>query len=163
MLTTVLNTMMDVLDRPIWFADTINCHHNFTQREHHMNRNLWITRKGAIQARVGDRGVIPGSMGAASFIVSGKGNPASFSSCSHGAGRKMSRNQAKRELDLETLRESMKDIVWNGSPGKRQGEDKMLLDEDPRAYKDIDEVMAAQDDLVTIDHRLHQILNYKGT
>jgi tRNA-splicing ligase RtcB len=163
MLTAVLNQMMALMNRVIIPTDVINCHHNFTQMEHHMNRNLWITRKGAIQARVGDRGVIPGSMGAASFIVSGKGNPASFSSCSHGAGRKMSRNQAKRELDLETLRESMKDIVWNGRPGARQGEDKMLLDEDPRAYKDIDEVMAAQDDLVTIEHRLHQILNYKGT
>lgn len=163
MLTAVLNQMMDFLGRPVIPTDVINCHHNFTQLEHHMGKNLWITRKGAIQAREGDRGVIPGSMGAASYIVSGKGNAASFCSCSHGAGRRMSRNQAKRELDLETLRDSMKDIVWNGRPGARQGEDKMLLDEDPRAYKNIQDVMAAQEDLVTVEHRLHQILNYKGT
>lgn len=163
MLTAVLNALMDELNRVVVPTDVINCHHNFTQREHHMGKNLWITRKGAIQAREGDRGVIPGSMGAASYIVSGKGNPASFNSCSHGAGRRMSRNQAKRELDLETLHKQMEGICWNGRPGSRQGEDKMLLDEDPRSYKNIDEVMAAQRDLVVIEHRLRQILNYKGT
>lgn len=163
MLNAILWEIEAHLGRVIDPVEIINCHHNFTQREHHMGKNLWITRKGAIQAREGDRGVIPGSMGAASYIVSGKGNPASFNSCSHGAGRKMSRNQAKKTLDLETLRKQMEGIAWNGSPGKRDGEDKMLLDEDPRAYKDIDEVMAAQRDLVVIDHRLRQVLNYKGT
>lgn len=143
------------MGRPVATVDVINCHHNFTEREHHMGRNVWLTRKGAIRAREGDRGVIPGSMGAASYIVSGKGNPASFHSCSHGAGRKMSRGQARRELDRETLVETMKDKAWNGDA-------ETLIDEDPRAYKDIDEVMAAQADLVTIEHRLHQVLNYKG-
>jgi tRNA-splicing ligase RtcB len=136
-------------------VDTINCHHNFTQQENHNGQNVWLTRKGAIRARVGDRGVIPGSMGAASFIVSGLGNTASYCSCSHGAGRKMSRTVARKTLDQQGLIDAMAGKAWNGDA-------KQLLDEDPRAYKDIDEVMAAQSDLVTIDHRLHQILNYKG-
>ena len=143
------------LGREVAVADVINCHHNFTEREHHMGQDVWLTRKGAIRARAGDRGVIPGSMGAASFIVSGCGNDASFHSCSHGAGRRMSRGQARRELDEQTLVEAMAGKAWNNDA-------KTLIDEDPRAYKDIDEVMAAQSDLVTIDHRLHQILNYKG-
>lgn len=163
MLSAVLNEIATFLGRPIAVVDEINCHHNFTQREHHMGKNLWITRKGAIQAREGDRGVIPGSMGAASYIVRGKGSAASFCSCSHGAGRRMSRGQAKRELDIETLERSMEGIAWNAGPGTRPGNAAQLLDEDPRAYKDIDEVMAAQDDLVSVEHRLHQILNYKGT
>ena len=162
MMKLVLTEIGKFLSRDPRPVDTINCHHNFTERENHGGRNVWITRKGAIRAREGDRGVIPGSMGAASYIVSGKGSAASFHSCSHGAGRRMSRGQAKRELDVETLREQMKGIAWNGSPGRRDGDDKALLDEDPRAYKDIDQVMEAQKDLVTIDHRLHQILNYKG-
>ena len=134
----------------------INCHHNFTEMEHHRGRNLWITRKGAIRARVGDHGVIPGSMGAASFIISGLGNDASYHSCSHGAGRAMSRNQARKTLDLEGLRTAMAGKEWNDTEAEE------LLDEDPRAYKDIDAVMAAQSDLVSIDHTLHQVLNYKG-
>jgi tRNA-splicing ligase RtcB len=143
------------MGRDVALVDVINCHHNFTEREHHMGQNVWLTRKGAIRAREGDRGVIPGSMGAASFIVSGVGNTPSFHSCSHGAGRRMSRGQARRELDEQTLIDTMAGKAWNNDA-------KTLLDEDPRAYKDIDEVMAAQADLVTIDHRLHQILNYKG-
>ena len=143
------------MGRPVELVDVINCHHNFTERENHMGQNVWLTRKGAIRARVGDRGVIPGSMGAASFIVSGVGSAASFHSCSHGAGRRMSRGQARRELDEQTLIDVMAGVAWNNDA-------KALIDEDPRAYKDIDEVMAAQSDLVTIDHRLHQILNYKG-
>lgn len=143
------------MGRPIGLVDIINCHHNFTEREHHMGKNVWLTRKGAIRAREGDRGVIPGSMGAASYIVKGKGNAASFCSCSHGAGRRMSRGQARRELDRETLVAAMAGKAWNGDA-------ETLIDEDPRAYKDIDEVMAAQADLVEIEHRLHQVLNYKG-
>ena len=133
----------------------INCHHNFTERENHMGQNLWITRKGAIRAREGDRGVIPGSMGAETFVVSGKGNVPSFMSCSHGAGRKMSRRAAERNLTSESLNRLMVNKAWNGdSVG--------LLDEHPDAYKDIHEVMANQTDLVTIDNVLTQILNYKG-
>lgn len=163
MLQAVLNEVATFLNRPIVVVDEINCHHNFTEREHHMGRNLWITRKGAIRAREGDRGVIPGSMGARSYIVSGKGMPASFCSCSHGAGRRMSRGRAKRELDVETLERQMEGIAWNAGPGTRPGNASQLLDEDPRAYKPIDEVMAAQSDLVTVEHELRQILNYKGT
>lgn len=143
-------------DRAVAVLDSINCHHNFTEREHHMGRNVWVTRKGAIRAREGDRGVIPGSMGAASYIVSGKGMPASFCSCSHGAGRRMSRSQARKTLDRETLVQTMSGKAWNDDA-------ETLIDEDPRAYKDIDEVMANQTDLVTVEHTLRQVLNYKGS
>jgi tRNA-splicing ligase RtcB len=146
-------------------VDEINCHHNFTEREQHVvggsSQSVWLTRKGAIRARVGDRGVIPGSMGAQSFVVSGKGAAASYHSCSHGAGRRMSRNAARRDLDVATLEATMADKAWNGKG--RSGSAKALIDEDPRAYKDIGEVMANQADLVTIEHTLRQILNYKGT
>lgn len=163
----MMRLVRDALDRfighEVKLHEVINCHHNFTEREHHHGKNLWITRKGAIRARVGDRGVIPGSMGASSFIVSGLGSKASYESCSHGAGRRMSRAQAKRELTVESLNTMMEGKAWNGSPGERQGNGDVLLDEHPHAYKDIDEVMERQKDLVSIDHRLHQILNYKGT
>ncbi len=155
MMRLVRDELDRFMGRTVDLVDVINCHHNFTEREHHMGQNVWLTRKGAIRAREGDRGVIPGSMGAASFIVSGLGSAASFHSCSHGAGRRMSRGQARRELDEQTLIETMAGKAWNNDAHT-------LIDEDPRAYKDIDEVMAAQSDLVTIDHRLHQILNYKG-
>ena len=138
-------------------ARTINCHHNFTQQEHHHGQDLWITRKGAIKADVGDLGVIPGSMGTRSYIVEGLGNPASFTSCSHGAGRRMSRGQARRELTVESLRESMGDREWNSDRAEA------LLDEHPSSYKDIDQVMADQTDLVRPLHALRQVFNYKGT
>jgi tRNA-splicing ligase RtcB len=136
--------------------DRVNCHHNFTERENHMGENVWLTRKGAIRARVGDRGVIPGSMGTKSYIVSGLGNPASYCSCSHGAGRRLSRGAARKTLDIEGLRTAMEGKTWNDRDAEA------LIDEDPRAYKDIDQVMADQADLVQIEHTLHQILNYKG-
>ena len=148
-------------DDAVEIVDQINCHHNFTEREQHGGQSVWLTRKGAIRARIGDRGVIPGSMGAQSFIVSGKGVASSYHSCSHGAGRRMSRAAARRNLDVETFEATMAEKAWNGKG--RHGSAKMLLDEDPRAYKDIGEVMANQSDLVTIDHELRQILNYKGT
>lgn len=155
MMRLVQRCVDEFLGRPIGVEDEINCHHNFTAREHHHGRNLWITRKGAIRARDGDRGVIPGSMGAQSYIVRGLGNPASFCSCSHGAGRRMSRTAARRELDRQGLVDAMAGKAWNGDA---EG----LIDEDPRAYKDIDEVMANQADLVAVEHTLRQILNYKG-
>lgn len=155
MLRLVLEQVDEFLGRPVSTADVINCHHNFTARERHMGRDLWLTRKGAIRARKGDRGVIPGSMGAETFIVSGRGSAESFQSCSHGAGRRMSRRAAKRNLDVESLNVAMEGKTWNVDPA--------LLDEHPDAYKDINEVMANQADLVTIDHTLTQILNYKGT
>jgi tRNA-splicing ligase RtcB len=135
----------------------INCHHNFTQREVHNGNELWITRKGAIKADVDDLGVIPGSMGTASYIVAGKGNEASWLSCSHGAGRRHSRTQAKKLYTAADLAEQMKGKVWLS---KRAA---ALVDEIPTAYKDIDQVMADQSDLVEILHTLHQVLNYKGT
>jgi tRNA-splicing ligase RtcB len=144
------------LGRPVDVVEQVNCHHNFTEREHHRGRDFWITRKGAIRARVGDRGVIPGSMGTGSFIVRGKGDPASWCSCSHGAGRRLSRGQARRGLTTEDLRTRMAGKAWNETQADR------LLDEHPSAYKDIGAVMEAQSDLVEIEHRLTQVLNYKG-
>ncbi|HUY54726.1 MAG TPA: RtcB family protein, partial [Candidatus Nanopelagicaceae bacterium] len=137
-------------------TDTINCHHNYTEREHHLGRDLWITRKGAIRARVGDRGIIPGSMGTASYIVGGLGNAASYQSCSHGAGRRMSRTRARKEIPADDLRQMMRGREW------LEEEADHLVDEAPAAYKDIDQVMADQADLVKVVHRLSQVLNYKG-
>lgn len=137
-------------------SQTINCHHNFTEKEHHLGRNVWLTRKGAIRAREGDLGVIPGSMGTRSYIVEGLGNPSSYHSCSHGAGRRMSRGRARRELSVESFTEAMAGKTW------LSGQAEKLLDEHPLSYKDIDQVMADQQDLVEVKHTLHQILNYKG-
>lgn len=135
----------------------INCHHNFTQREVFDGVETWITRKGAIKADVGDMGVIPGSMGTRSYIVRGKGNPVSWNSCSHGAGRRMSRTQAKREFSVADLTLQMEGKTWLSDRASS------LVDEIPSCYKDIDQVMADQSDLVEIEHTLHQVLNYKGT
>jgi tRNA-splicing ligase RtcB len=135
----------------------INCHHNYTEREHHHGKDVWLTRKGAIRAREGDLGVIPGSMGTSSFIVRGLGNPASYDSCSHGAGRRMSRSRARKEISLEDFKSSMEGRDWQLDKADQ------LVDEAPQAYKDIDQVMVDQSDLVAVEHTLHQILNYKGT
>ncbi|MEW9531099.1 RtcB family protein [Microbispora sp. NPDC049125] len=135
---------------------TINCHHNFSQKETHQGRDLWITRKGAIKADKGDEGVIPGSMGTRSYIVRGLGNPLSYNSCSHGAGRRMSRGRAKRELSAESLTEAMRGRTWNADRAAA------LVDEHPEAYKPIDRVMADQKDLVEVRHTLRQVFNYKG-
>ncbi|MCH8186867.1 MAG: RtcB family protein [Chloroflexi bacterium] len=133
----------------------INCHHNFAAVEEHQGRELWITRKGAIRAARGDYGVIPGSMGTCSYVVEGLGAADSYTSASHGAGRRMSRGQARRELTQESLVEMMEGKAWNQNA-------KALLDEHPMAYKDIDEVMEDQRDLVRIVHTLRQVANYKG-
>ncbi|MGH9284599.1 MAG: RtcB family protein [Acidimicrobiales bacterium] len=135
----------------------INCHHNFTQREVHAGQELWITRKGAIKADRGDFGVIPGSMGTRSYIVAGKGNAASWTSCAHGAGRRHSRTQARKLFTRDDLAAQMAGKVWLS---ERAG---ALIDEIPAAYKDIDQVMADQADLVEVQHTLGQVLNYKGT
>lgn len=134
----------------------INCHHNYCEREHHFGRDVWLTRKGAIRARVGDLGVIPGSMGTRSYIVRGLGSPASYSSCSHGAGRRLSRSAARKSLTVDSLAEWMAGKAWNATQAQA------LLDEHPVAYKEIDQVMADQADLVEPLHTLSQILNYKG-
>jgi len=136
---------------------TVNCHHNFTQPEVHDGRELWVTRKGAIRADTGDLGVIPGSMGTRSYIVAGKGTAASWKSCSHGAGRRHSRTQARKLFSPADLAEQMTGKTW------LKGRAAALVDEIPTAYKDIDQVMADQADLVEVLHTLHQVLNYKGT
>jgi tRNA-splicing ligase RtcB len=144
-------------DVPINLANyemAVNCHHNYVAREHHFGQNLWITRKGAVRAREGDLGIIPGSMGAKSFIVRGKGNEDSFHSCSHGAGRRMSRGKAKKLISLE-------DHIA-ATAGVECRKDADVIDESPAAYKSIDAVMAAQDELVSIVHTLKQVLCVKG-
>ena len=141
--------------RPFELTDmAVNCHHNYVARENHFGANVLVTRKGAVRARKGDLGIIPGSMGTGSFIVRGKGNHESFCSCSHGAGRAMSRGQAKKQISLEQHAEAMK-----GIEGRIDAD---VLDESPAAYKDISAVMAAQDDLIEVVHRLRQIVNVKG-
>lgn len=133
---------------------TVNCHHNYCEREHHFGQNVLVTRKGAVRARENDMGIIPGSMGTRSYIVKGLGNPDSFNSCSHGAGRRMSRGEAKRRFTVEDLIQQTSGIEC------RKDED--VLDEIPAAYKDIDRVMANQTDLVSIVATLKQVLCVKG-
>lgn len=132
----------------------VNCHHNYISKENHFGENVFVTRKGAVRAREGDLGIIPGSMGTGSFIVRGLGNHESFCSCSHGAGRRMSRNAARKTITL--------DDHIKATEGIECRKDVDVIDESPAAYKDIGAVMAAQDDLVEIVHRLRQILNVKG-
>lgn len=132
----------------------VNCHHNYVSKERHFGENVFVTRKGAVKAGIGDLGIIPGSMGARSFIVRGKGNPDSFCTCSHGAGRAMSRNEAKRRFTVE-------DHV-RATEGVECRKDADVIDETPMAYKDIDAVMAAQADLVDIVHTLRQVVCVKG-
>ena len=135
-------------------GEAINCHHNYIARETHGNEDLYVTRKGAISARQGELGIIPGSMGARSFIVRGKGNPESFCSCSHGAGRSMSRSEAKRRFNRFDLAEQTAGIECRKDGG--------VVDEIPAAYKNIDAVMAHQSDLVEVVHILHQVVCIKG-
>lgn len=132
----------------------VNCHHNYLDRENHYGENVIITRKGAVRARQGDLGIIPGSMGAKSFIVRGLGNPESFHSCSHGAGRRMSRGEAKRRFTLDDLSAQTAGVECRKDAG--------VIDEIPSAYKDIDEVMANQSDLVEIVAQLKQVMCIKG-
>jgi RNA-splicing ligase RtcB len=138
-------------------AQRINCHHNYAAKEAHYDRELWITRKGAIRAREGDLGIIPGSMGARSYIVRGKGEPRSYTSCAHGAGRAMSRREARRRFSAEDLAAAMGERTWLRDRGAA------LVDEIPASYKDIDQVMEDQQDLVEVLHTLRQVVNYKGT
>lgn len=135
-------------------AQAVNCHHNYVARERHFGHDILVTRKGAVRAAEGVMGIIPGSMGARSFIVRGKGNLESFCSCSHGAGRVMSRTQAKKQF---TLADHARDTA-----GIECRKDADVIDETPKAYKDIDAVMAAQADLVEIVHTLRQVVCVKG-
>jgi tRNA-splicing ligase RtcB len=132
----------------------VNCHHNYVTRERHYGKECFITRKGAVRAGLGDLGIIPGSMGTRSYIVRGKGNQESFHSCSHGAGRVMSRTQAKKRFSLDDHAEATAHVECR--------KDKDVIDETPMAYKDIDKVMEAQSDLVDIVHTLRQVVCVKG-
>lgn len=134
--------------------EVIGCHHNYTRREHHFGRNVWLSRKGAIDASAGTPGLIPGSMGAASYVVVGKGNPVSLHSSPHGAGRNFSRNVARKKFTRESLDAAMEGVAWGRSDA--------FLDEHPEAYKDIDVVMADAADLVEVRHTLRQVVNVKG-
>jgi len=134
--------------------EAVNCHHNYVVKERHLGEEVWLTRKGAVRAGLGELGIIPGSMGAKSFIVRGKGNAESFCTCSHGAGRTMSRAEAKRRFTVD-------DHVA-ATVGVECRKDEGVIDETPMAYKDIDAVMAAQADLVEIVHTLRQVVCVKG-
>jgi tRNA-splicing ligase RtcB len=134
--------------------ERINCHHNFTQQETHYGRSVWVSRKGAIQAGPGDPGLIPGSMGTASYVVEGLGNPASLNSSPHGAGREYSRNAARRTFTLDELKKAMRGIEFRASEA--------FIDEIPAAYKPIDQVMQDAADLVKVRHKLRQLINVKG-
>jgi len=154
--------MMDRVVRQTsdWFGaavverERINCHHNFTQLEHHFGKDVWVSRKGAISAREGQPGLIPGSMGTASYVASGLGNPLALHSSPHGAGRQFSRSAARKRFTIEQLREAMAGIEFRDTEA--------FLDEIPQAYKPIDQVMADAADLVEIRHTLRQLVNVKG-
>lgn len=155
MMTNVIRALRGEIAKPFDAElEAINCHHNYVNREKHFGENVLVTRKGAVRASVGAMGIIPGSMGAKSFIVRGLGNPESFESCSHGAGRVMSRTEAKKRV---TLAEHIAD-----TEGVECRKDEDVIDETPRAYKPIEAVMAAQKDLVEIVHTLKQIVCVKG-
>lgn len=155
MMENALKAMRRVIPKPFTLLEeAVNCHHNYVAKENHFGESVYITRKGAVSARKGQLGIIPGSMGAKSFIVRGLGNEESFCSCSHGAGRVMSRTQAKKRYSLE-------DHI-RATEGVECRKDKDVIDETPMAYKNIDDVMAAQKDLVEVVYQLKQIVCVKG-
>lgn len=154
MMDSVLGVLRKHLPSFTLAKHAVNAHHNYVSRENHFGANVLVTRKGAVRAREGDLGIIPGSMGAKSFIVRGKGNAESFCSCSHGAGRMMSRAEAKRRFTVEDHEAATQGIECR--------KDSEVIDETPAAYKDIDAVMAAQSDLVDILHTLRQVVCVKG-
>jgi tRNA-splicing ligase RtcB len=154
MMDRVVDAISGHMGEPVAEAERVNCHHNFTEQETHFGKQVWVSRKGAIKADVGDAGLIPGSMGTASYVVTGKGDPLSLNSSPHGAGRNHSRSAARRLFTREQLREAMTGIEYRDTDA--------FIDEIPAAYKDIDQVMADAADLVEVRHVLHQIVNVKG-
>jgi tRNA-splicing ligase RtcB len=154
MMDRVVGCVTSWIGEPVAEQERINCHHNFTQQERHFGKDVWLSRKGAIEATVGLPGLIPGSMGTASYVVVGRGNPVSLNSSPHGAGRNYSRSAARKAFTAEQLREAMVGIEYRDTDA--------FIDEIPQAYKDIDEVMADAADLVEIRHVLRQIVNVKG-
>ena len=155
MMAAALEALTQAVPKPFHCdCSAVNCHHNYVSRERHFGADVLLTRKGAVSAKAGELGIIPGSMGAKSFIVEGKGNRDSFCSCSHGAGRKMGRNEAKKRFTVEDHAAA--------TAGVECRKDADVIDETPAAYKDIDAVMAAQSDLVSIRHTLKQVVCVKG-
>jgi tRNA-splicing ligase RtcB len=155
MLLRIMRALREALGREIGAGQqAINCHHNYATIEEHLGSKVWITRKGAVSARDGQLGIIPGSMGAKSYIVRGKGELAAYCSCSHGAGRRLSRTAAKKQFNVADLRRQTAGVECRKDGG--------VIDEIPAAYKDIDAVMAAQADLVDVVHTLKQVLCVKG-
>jgi tRNA-splicing ligase RtcB len=155
MMRHVIEAARKVISKPFEAsAEAVNCHHNYVSRERHYDQNVLVTRKGAVSAREGELGIIPGSMGAKSFIVRGRGNPESFHSCSHGAGRVMSRTEARKRITVEQHKAATSHVECR--------KDADVVDESPAAYKSIDAVMAAQADLVDIVHTLRQVVCVKG-
>jgi tRNA-splicing ligase RtcB (3'-phosphate/5'-hydroxy nucleic acid ligase) len=155
MMQNVIAAAKTVITKPFQsHVEAVNCHHNYVQRETHFGEDILVTRKGAVSAKCGQLGIIPGSMGARSYIVRGKGHPESFESCSHGAGRAMSRNAAKRRFTVDDHRAATQGVECRKDAG--------VIDETPAAYKDIDAVMHAQRDLVDVVHTLKQVVCVKG-
>jgi tRNA-splicing ligase RtcB len=155
MLFHVMEVLEKEFKREIWTNDhAINCHHNYANIEEHHDRKVWVTRKGAVSAQLGQLGIIPGSMGARSYITRGKGNSDSYCSCSHGAGRALSRTAAAKVFTIDDLRKQTEGVECRKDEG--------VLDEIPGAYKDIDVVMEAQKDLVDKVHTLKQVMCIKG-
>jgi len=155
MMQHVIEAARGIIAKPFEAAtEAVNCHHNYVSREHHYGKNVFVTRKGAVSARLGEMGIIPGSMGTRSYIVRGLGNPESLCSCSHGAGRVMSRTQARKQISVEEHARATAHVECR--------KDAEVVDESPAAYKSIDAVMAAQQDLVEIVHTLRQVVCVKG-
>ncbi|AVS72327.1 RNA-splicing ligase RtcB [Paracidovorax avenae] len=155
MMERLIATVRKAITKPFEaHVEAVNCHHNYVQQERHFGQDVFVTRKGAVSARRGQMGIIPGSMGARSYIVRGLGNPESFESCSHGAGRVMSRTKAKKQFTVEDHARA--------TAGVECRKDADVIDEIPMAYKDIDAVMAAQQDLVEVVHTLKQVVCVKG-
>lgn len=154
MLDLVLSALARHLPPFVVTTEAVNCHHNYIAKEHHYGADVWVTRKGAIRARAGDLGIVPGSMGTRSYIVRGKGNPESFCSSAHGAGRRMSRTAAEKQFTAGDLAQQTQGVICR--------KDKGVIDEIPGAYKDIDQVMANQNDLTEILHTLKQVVCVKG-
>ena len=154
MMDRVTGCLSGWLGQPVGAGETVNTHHNYTEREKHFGKEVWLSRKGAIDASAGKPGLIPGSMGTRSYVVTGKGNRLSLNSSPHGAGREYSRNAARKAFSRAELDAAMQGIEWRRTSA--------FLDEIPAAYKDVEVVMRDAADLVEIKHELRQIVNVKG-
>ncbi len=154
MMHRVADRVGDWLGRPVQPEETVNTHHNYTERETHFDKEVWLSRKGAIDASQGKPGLIPGSMGTRSYVVTGKGNRLALNSSPHGAGREYSRSAARKRFSRAQLDAAMAGIEWRKTDA--------FLDEIPGAYKDIDVIMEDSKDLVEVRHVLRQIVNVKG-